>query len=183
MTVFRHLPNVITLLRLVAAPVSVWLILAGALAPAFWLFVVAAGTDAVDGALARLTGTQSALGSYLDALADKVLLVGIYLSLGGRGQLDGWLVCLVVGRDFLLVAFAAALHFRRVQKKIVPLLISKVNTFAQIVLAAFLLGHHGLGWFSESLLAPFEGIVAVSTLASALAYLIAWWPRLRRWGE
>lgn len=179
----RHLPNVITLLRLVAAPAAFWLIGVGEMAPAFWLFVIAAATDAVDGALARLTGAQSVIGSYLDALADKVLLVGIYLSLGLQGFLGVWLVSLVVGRDLLLIVFAAVLHFQGVQKKIEPLRISKVNTFVQILLAAVVLGHHGLGWFPAAAVGPLCGIVAVSTVLSAVAYLVAWWPRLLWWRE
>lgn len=177
----RYLPNAITLLRLVAAPIAIWLIATADLVPAFWLFVAAAATDAVDGALARMTGAQSVAGSYLDALADKVLLVGIYLALGSQGFLGVWLVSLVVGRDLLLIVFAAALHFKGVQKKIVPLQIGKLTTFVQILLAAVVLGHQGPGWFPFAVIGPLCGIVAVSTVASAGAYLAGWGPRL--WGR
>jgi len=179
----RHLPNVITLLRLASAPVTIWLIAKAQMTPAFWLFLGASVTDALDGVVARLVHAQSAFGSYLDALADKVLLVGVFVSLGLLGLLNGWLVGLVVGRDVSLVGFALALRFGGVQRQVVPLLISKVNTFAQILLAAVVLGHHGLGWFPLALVAPLSSVVALTTVMSAFAYLAAWWPRLLWWRE
>jgi cardiolipin synthase len=179
----RYLPNVITLLRLATAPVTVWLIAKAQVTPAFWLFLGASVTDAVDGVVARWVHAQSALGSYLDALADKVLLVGVFVSLGVSGLLNGWLVGLVVGRDVLLVVAALALRFGGVQRQVIPLLISKVNTVVQILLAAVVLGHQGLGWFPLALVAPLSGIVALTTVMSAFAYLAAWWPRLLWWKE
>lgn len=179
----RHLPNAITLLRLAIAPATVWLILTAKMTPAFWLFIGAGATDAADGALARMMGTQSSLGSYLDALADKVLLVSIYVSLGILGLLWGWLVGLVVCRDLLLVIFAAVMHLKGVQHRVVPLMVSKVNTFAQILLAAVVLGHQGVGLFPPVWVAPLSWVVAVTTAVSAAAYLGSWLKRRAAQGD
>jgi cardiolipin synthase len=170
----RILPNAITLVRLACVPAIVWLIMTAEMGPAFCLFVGAGVTDAMDGTVARLTHTQSALGSYLDALADKVLLVSIFVSLGGLGLLWGWLVGMVVCRDLLLVAFAAGMHLGGNQSLVRPLLVSKVNTFAQILLAAAVLGHQGPGLISAGLIAPLSWLVAGTTAISAGAYLLSW---------
>ena len=90
MSALRYLPNAITVLRLASVPVAVWLLLRHDLAAAFWIFLAASVTDAMDGLLARLLRAQSAFGSYLDALADKLLLVSVYLSLAVQGLLSWW---------------------------------------------------------------------------------------------
>lgn len=176
MRAFQYLPNAITLARLLSVPALVWLIAGLNLAPAFWLFVGAGITDALDGALARIAHAQSALGSYLDALADKVMLVGVYCSLGFIGLLGEWLVGLVVVRDVFLVCCATGMTLAGHQTQVIPLLISKVNTLFQILLAAVAIGHHGMGWFSVALVPPLSVIVAVTTVLSGIAYVIAWWP-------
>ena len=139
MSRLRHLPNAITVLRLASVPVAVWLLVRHNLAAAFWIFVAASLTDAVDGLLARLLRAQSAFGSYLDALADKLLLVSVYLSLAVLGLLSWWLVGVVVCRDVLLVAFAVGGHLTGRQSEVQPLMISKVNTLAQILLVIVVL--------------------------------------------
>lgn len=183
MKALRHLPNAITLLRIAIVPATVWFILNFKLAFAFWLFVGAAATDAADGALARLMRTQSAIGSYLDALADKVLLVSIYISLGTLGLVWGWLVGMVVGRDLLLMAFATVMRVFGGQRRVVPLLVSKVNTFAQILLAAVVLGHHGIGLFPAAVVGPLSWVVAATTTVSAGAYVYCWRQRAAAQGD
>lgn len=168
------LPNLITGLRLACVPAVVWLILAGSLAPAFWLFVLAAASDAIDGALARLLHAQTELGSYLDALADKVLLVCIYLCLGWVGLIGVWLVGLVVARDVLLILTAAFLHLGGRQNGVSPLVLSKINTLAQILLAGVVLGHQGMDLFPGWLQPPLAAVVGVTTAGSGLAYLLSW---------
>ena len=98
-----NVANLISLARLLAVPLMIYLILQDAMAFAFWLFVVAGVSDAVDGFLARHLGQASELGAHLDPLADKVLLVGVYVTLGYLDHLPTWLVILVVFRDFLII--------------------------------------------------------------------------------
>ena len=174
------LPNAVTLLRLSLAPAAVWFILYDHLGAAFWIFTAAGLSDALDGALARLMQAQSALGSYLDALADKVLLVGVYVALGWSGLVWGWLVGLVVCRDLLLVGVAAGRYFWGAERQVTPLLVSKVNTLAQILLAGVVLGTRGQGLFPGWLTAPLSGVVAATTAASGAAYLMGWSAQRRR---
>jgi len=161
----------ITIGRLLAVPVTVWLILNDYILAAFWLFVAAGISDAVDGYLAKRWDEVTEFGSYLDPIADKALLVSIYITLGVQGYLATWLVIMVVFRDAMIVG--AVLLFQTMVRTLdmAPLFISKVNTTAQIVLAALVLGSVGFdvdtGLFLEFML----GIVAVTTLFSGLAYL------------
>src|ERR1700745_4236522 len=110
-----NLPNVISLGRLLLVPLAISLILEGSYWAAFWIFVVAGVSDALDGFIAKNFDQRTRLGALLDPLADKVLLVSVYVTLGIAGQLWPWLVVLVVFRDvmiiggFLLIQTGAAL--------------------------------------------------------------------------
>src|SRR5581483_3321438 len=97
------IPNLITLGRIFLVPIVVWAISSGAMWIAFVLFLAAGVSDAVDGFLAKRFHMTMMLGSYLDPLADKALLVSIYVTLGINGLLPRWLVILVVSRDVMIV--------------------------------------------------------------------------------
>ena len=97
------IPNLITLARIILVPVVVWAIASGQLRLAFLLFLAAAISDGVDGFLAKRFGMKTELGAYLDPLADKVLIVSIYVTLGITGVIPLWIVILVVSRDFMIV--------------------------------------------------------------------------------
>jgi len=162
----------ITLGRLLAVPVTMWLILHNFILAAFWLFVAAGVSDAIDGYLAKRWDQVTEFGKYLDPLADKALLVSIYITLGVQGYLESWLVIMVVFRDVMIVG-AVILYQTMIRGlKMDPLFISKVNTLAQIVLAALVLGSRGFevetGLFFEMMIA----IVAVTTLISGLSYVV-----------
>ena len=96
-------PNLITLARILLVPVLVWAIASGEMLIAFLLFLVAGVSDLVDGFLAKRFGMTSEIGAYLDPLADKVLIVSIYVALGITGAIPRWLVILVVSRDIMIV--------------------------------------------------------------------------------
>jgi cardiolipin synthase len=166
-----NIPNTITLGRLLAVPVTIWLILNNLNLAAFWLFVVAGVSDAIDGYLAKRWDQVTEFGKYLDPLADKALLVSIYITLGVQGHLESWLVIMVVFRDVMIVG-AVILYQTMVRRlEMSPLIISKVNTLAQIVLAALVLGSRGFdvdtGLFFELMI----GIVTMTTVISGLSYL------------
>src|SRR6185369_9620512 len=97
------IPNLITLGRILLVPFVVWAIASGAMWIAFVLFLVAGVSDGVDGFLAKRFNMTTVLGAYLDPLADKALIVSIYLTLGINGFIPRWLVILVVSRDILIV--------------------------------------------------------------------------------
>ncbi len=169
-----HLANIITLGRLLSVPVVVWLIIDGAMMPAFVLFVIAGISDAVDGFLARRFNQHSELGSYLDPLADKALLVGVYVTLGHVGYLPAWLVILVVFRDVLIIGGAILLYMFTQSLQMAPLAVSKVNTAAQIVLAALVLGGIGLAIDDRGATAAMVYVVAATTILSGAAYIAQW---------
>lgn len=169
------LPNIISLCRLLSVPVAIYLILHDYMAAAFWLFVAAGVSDAVDGFLAKRLGQTSTLGGYLDPIADKVLLVGVYITLGQAGHLPSWLVIMVVFRDLIIVGGVVLLHISTEgEVRMRPLLISKINTAAQIALVALVLSELGLGivtGVSHDLLIY---MVAATTVASGGAYIVTW---------
>ena len=170
-----NLPNLISLGRLLLVPLAISLILEGRYWAAFWVFVVAGVSDALDGFIAKRFDRRTRLGALLDPLADKVLLVSVYVTLGIAGQIWAWLVVLVVFRDvmiiggFLLIQAIAALP-----KPAHPLFISKINTGVQVAMVGYVLARRGLG-AEAGLMDEVLGIaVAVTTVASGLTYLVRW---------
>ena len=97
------IPNIITLGRIILVPVIVWAIVSSQMEIAFAIFVIAGVSDAVDGFLAKRFNMASELGALLDPLADKALLVSIFVALGIWGAVPRWLVILVVSRDIMIV--------------------------------------------------------------------------------
>jgi cardiolipin synthase len=162
------------LARLLSVPLTVWLLLVDQVVAAFWLFVAAGLSDAVDGALAKRLNASTELGRYLDPLADKALLVGVYVTLGIREHLPVWLVILVVFRDLLIVGGAVLQLLMGRATRIMPLMISKANTAAQIVLAALVLGRLALGFPPQIVIAVLIVIVAATTVLSGGTYLVEW---------
>jgi cardiolipin synthase len=164
-----NVPNMVTLARLCAVPVTIWLVLRLQFGAAFWLFVAAGASDAVDGWLARRWGA-TAVGALLDPVADKVLLDGMYVTLASVHVLPDWLAILVVFRDLVIVGGVLALSVLGQPVVIRPLFISKVNTTLQIVLVAvvLLLTGTAVGW---PLLPLLVWLVTASTLASGAAYV------------
>src|SRR6185437_10983221 len=130
-----NIPNLITLGRILLVPVVVWAIASGAMWIAFVLFLAAGVSDAVDGYLAKRFQMTTELGAYLDPLADKALIVSIYLTLGINNLIPHWLVILVVSRDILIVGGIMLSWLVGKPLKIKPLVVSKLNTVAQIVFA------------------------------------------------
>ncbi|MEX0751955.1 MAG: CDP-alcohol phosphatidyltransferase family protein [Xanthobacteraceae bacterium] len=168
------IPNLITLARILLVPVLVWTIVSGEVQAAFLLFLAAGISDAVDGFLAKRFGMASELGAYLDPLADKVLIVSIYVSLGLAGAVPVWLVILVVSRDIMIVGAVLLSWLVGRPVTIKPLLVSKLNTVAQIVFATLVLAALGLGFNAEPLLIPTMALVVVLTLLSIGFYLREW---------
>lgn len=168
------LPNFISLGRLLAVPVAVWLILSGKFGIAFWVFIAAGISDAVDGFLAKRMNAQTELGKVLDPLADKALLVAVYVTLGQAGHLPVWLVILVVFRDLLIVGGIILSHTLGRPVRMRPLLVSKINTGAQIILAGGVLAGLGLDLRVDQLILPMVYLVAATTAISGGAYLVTW---------
>jgi cardiolipin synthase len=163
-----NLPNLITLARLLCVPLAIWLILEARYGVAFWVFVAAGISDALDGYIAKRFDQRTPLGALLDPIADKALLAGVYITLGLADQLPHWLVILVVLRDLLIVGGYLLIQGTAAPQ---PLLISKVNTLVQIALIGFVLARLGLGIDEGWLTSLLVGAAAVTTVWSGLSYL------------
>lgn len=168
------IPNLITLARILLVPVVVWAIASGQLGIAFLLFMMAAVSDAVDGFLAKRFGMKTELGAYLDPLADKVLIVSIYVTLGITGVIPLWIVILVVSRDIMIVGAIMLSWLIGKPVKIKPHVVSKANTAAQIAFACLVLATLGLGIDASGLLTLVMWLVAALTLLSVAFYVAEW---------
>jgi cardiolipin synthase (CMP-forming) len=168
------IPNLITLGRILLVPIVVWAIASGAMWIAFVLFLAAGLSDAVDGYLAKRFHMTTELGAYLDPLADKTLIVSIYITLGINGLIPGWLVILVVSRDIMIVGAVMLSWLVGTPVKVKPLLVSKLNTAAQIVFACVVLGTLGFAYPLPKVSLLLMAVVAALTLLSVAAYVAEW---------
>lgn len=169
-----NIPNLITLGRVILVPVVFWLLLTGQTQLAFVLFLVAGLSDAVDGYLAKRFGWSTELGAYLDPLADKLLIVSIFVALGVKAALPSWLVIAVVSRDILIVTGVVLSWLLNRPMRIRPAAVSKVNTLSQIVLAGTVLADDGFGLGLETARVALVWITGTLTIASLVTYLRTW---------
>ncbi|MBI3515094.1 MAG: CDP-alcohol phosphatidyltransferase family protein [Proteobacteria bacterium] len=172
------LPTALTLARLCAVPLTIWLIQTGEFAVAFWVFVAAGVTDALDGALARWFDARTTIGSYLDPIADKALLVSVYIALAVQGLVPAWLTILVVFRDLLIVGGVLLSHTLGQPVVMAPLAVSRLNTVAQIVLAGLVLAMAGMDIADSGIAAMMVAVAAATTAISGAAYAVKWVRRL-----
>jgi cardiolipin synthase (CMP-forming) len=168
------IPNLITIARLIMVPLIVVMIGQERWGLAFALFAAAGVSDGVDGFIARRFNMRSEFGAYLDALADKALLVSIYVTLSVTGVLPGWLAILVVSRDLMIISAILVSRLMERPLAIKPLFVSKLNTGAQIVFAALVLGTKAFTLDVPTLDATGMVVVAGLTIVSAAAYLARW---------
>ena len=168
------IPNIITIGRLIIVPIVIVMIMQQRWTAAFVLFVVAGISDAVDGFIARRFDMRSEFGAYIDPIADKALLVSIYVTLAIVGAIPGWLAIIVVSRDVMIVTAVLLSWVMSRPVEIKPLLVSKLNTGAQIAFAAFALAANAFGAELAGLEDVAMLLVATLTVASAGAYLGGW---------
>src|SRR5262252_6140151 len=168
------IPNLITLARILSVPVMVWAIMNGWMLAAFLLFLAAGVSDAIDGYLAKRFAMTSELGAYLDPLADKALIVSIYVTLGVSDEIPRWLVILVVSRDIMIVAAVLLSWLVGKPLPMKPLMVSKLNTAAQIVFAGIVLAARGLHFAADWLVSTAMAVVTLLTLLSVAAYVREW---------
>jgi len=170
----RDIPNIISLLRIGLVIPVVYLLLERQFSYALVLFFIAGLSDGLDGYLAKRNNWITRLGSILDPLADKLLLVFSYLALGWLGEIPMWLVIGVMVRDVIIVVGAIAYHELIGKYDMTPTWMSKTNTFFQILLilvVVFSLGAYSLPvLFIEALIY----IVAITTLVSGINYVWVW---------
>jgi cardiolipin synthase (CMP-forming) len=170
----RDIPNVITAFRFLLVPPVVILLLQDRFAAALVVFGVAGFSDALDGFLAKRYGWQSRLGGLMDPLADKLLLVSCFVTLGWLGWIPMWLVALVILRDLVIVAGAIFYNLRVEQLEAEPTMVSKLNTTAQIILVLAVIFSLGVQAIPAQLIDILQYSVLVTTLWSGLDYVWIW---------
>jgi cardiolipin synthase len=168
------IPNLITIARLFLVPLTIWLIVSGESVAAFWSFVVAGVSDGVDGFIARHYNQRSDLGAYLDPLADKALLVSIYVTFSIVGAMPAWLAIVVVSRDLLIVGGVVLSWMLDQPIAMRPRAISKANTVAQILLASVVLGDQAFGLGLVRIVTLLIWLVGLLTSLSAAVYVVDW---------
>jgi cardiolipin synthase len=177
-----NLPNLITIARILMVPVVVWGIASRQMQVAFLFFLAAGISDAVDGFLAKRLHMASELGAHLDPLADKVLIVSIYVALGVTDAIPRWIVILVVSRDILIIGGLMLAWFLGNPMTVKPLLVSKLNTAAQIVFATLVLGSLAFGFDAQVGQVVVMWLVATLTLVSVGFYVREWWRHMNAGG-
>lgn len=168
------LPNFITVARFIMVPLIILAMINGEMLAAFLLFMLAGISDGLDGFIARHFNQRSELGSWLDPVADKFLLVSVFIMLGWLGELPSWLVIFAVSRDALIVGAVVLSSLLDNPVEMQPLLVSKANTMVQIVLLILVLADlAGIGQL-DGIVRWMIYVVAGLTIASASAYLVTW---------
>ena len=169
-----NLANWLTLLRLCLVPLVITAISQHRFDLAFAGFVLAGLTDAIDGYIARNFNQMTELGAILDPIADKSLLVSIFITMGILGIIPVWLVILVVARDLMIVGAVIVSWLLSNPVEIRPLFVSKANTVAQIVFAAYKLGTLTFQAEVPTIETGLIAAVCILTMASIAAYLSGW---------
>ncbi|HET8807400.1 MAG TPA: CDP-alcohol phosphatidyltransferase family protein [Methylophaga sp.] len=177
----RDIPNLISWFRIVLVAPVVWAMLQFDFQLALILFAIAGVSDGLDGFLAKHYHWQSRLGSILDPIADKLLLVASFATLSYLDLLPWWLFALVIGRDFLIVAGALAYHKRFGEFEFQPLWSSKINTLLQILLVLLVMIQ--TQWFPGLDEVKTIGIwlVVASVINSGSEYILVW--GMRAWRQ
>ena len=173
-----NLPNIITISRLLLTPYIVWLILSENYFLGFIFFLISGASDALDGFIAKRFNQQTLLGSYLDPIADKFLIVSSIVLLGYNGYVPIWLIIIIVSRDIAIFGAIIISWMLGTNLRIEPLIISKVNTFLQIfyIVTTFIviLNNQILNELTTSIHGITTYLIAISTILSWMSYLKVW---------
>ncbi|MBI5330976.1 MAG: CDP-alcohol phosphatidyltransferase family protein [Betaproteobacteria bacterium] len=175
------LPNLLTASRLALTPFVAWRLYLGDVEGAFWLFSLAALTDLLDGALARLLNQRSVLGAWLDPIADKVMLLTTLTMLAMTGLLPLWLWLLVVVRDAVILSGAEAYRRLTGGLDVRPTLSGKAAIALEFSLVAFILADLALALGLDDAIPGFVLVTAAAVAFSGLRYIWLWGGKTRAW--
>lgn len=176
----RFVPNALTIARILVVPPLVWLLLVGQFQWALALAVFAGLSDLLDGWLARRFEWQSRFGSMADPLADKLLMVAGYVTLGWLGELPLWLVALVIWRDIVIVFGGLIYHLKFEPVVAEPTQLSRFNTFCQIFLMWFVLLRLAGFPFPPEAQIGLTWLVGAMAIITLLQYVWIWSRRAAR---
>ena len=178
----RDIPNLITVFRFLLVPPFVLVLLQEQFGLAMLLFGIAGFSDALDGYLAKHYHWSSRLGALMDPLADKLLLVSSYVTLGWLQWIPLWLVGVVILRDLVIVSGALVYNFRIERLEARPSMVSKLNTFTQIMLVLAVLFSLAVASLPYLWMDVLLYSVLVTTLWSGIDYVLRWSRRAWRKG-
>jgi cardiolipin synthase len=171
------LPNLISILRITLVGPVVWALATQQFMLALLLFAVAGVSDGLDGFLAKHFHWESRLGSILDPIADKLLLLASFATLTWLGLLPLWLLWLVVARDLIIISGGLAYHYYLGEFDLSPLWSSKINTTLQIALVLLVMIQQQ--WFQglDKLVTIGIWLVVASVINSGTEYVVVWGTR------
>jgi cardiolipin synthase len=165
-----NLPNSLTVLRIVLVPFFIGFLLNGSFGWALLTLLVAGATDILDGIVARIADQRTKLGTYLDPLADKLLLTSAFVTLAILHLVPAWVAVIVLTRDLVIVAGAFVLYVTETPIEVMPTLLGKGATLTQLCYLAFALVIIYLQRDLQPLL-PLLAVMLVLTIASGLQYV------------
>lgn len=167
------IPNIITMIRILLTPVFVIYLINGQLLTGLAVLVICGISDGLDGFIARVFKQKSVLGSYLDPLADKIILISAFITLGIIGFLPAWLTVVVISRDVMIMIGVILLYLTGVDINIKPVVSSKITTCLQFVTVIAVLARDYLVSVQEYYVYLYY-ITALFTIISFLQYLYQW---------
>ncbi|MBW1861803.1 MAG: CDP-alcohol phosphatidyltransferase family protein [Deltaproteobacteria bacterium] len=167
-------PNLITTIRIILAPIFIIYLLHDQFLSALIVFAVSGVSDGVDGLVARVFDQKSKIGTYLDPLADKIILVSAFIVLAVRDVLPPWLAVLVISRDVLILFGFLALSLNRLEFNIKPSILSKITTCLQFITVIAVLSKDYFLFSSRFYFYVFI-ITALFTISSGLHYMQYWY--------
>ena len=170
----HHIPNIICIIRIILVFPIVYYLHNDEWLYAFVLFFIAGISDGIDGYLARKFSWQSKLGSILDPLADKLLMLVLYIMLAYKDIIPDWLALLVVARDIIIILGAMIYHWLTRELNISPLISSKINTAFQITFVIAIMYNSAIASLSETLIYLLQLGVIFTTIYSGVSYVIRW---------
>lgn len=176
----RWIPNAISVTRMLLVLPAAWSIVRRQDEAALTLIIIAGVSDALDGLLAKRFGWVTRAGAILDPLADKLFVAGSFLAATWAGLVPAWITGIVIARDVVIVAGAAFYHWQTGDFRPQPSVLSKVNTFLQLLLVLAAVIQHYLHTVPRGVLPALVVAVALSTLTSGVDYFFRWGWRLAR---
>ena len=170
----RHIPNALCILRMLLVVPIAWLLNTGDYKLTLWVFAFAGFTDGLDGFLAKRCGWMSELGKILDPLADKILLVSVFITLAVLGIVPAWLAATAVLRDVTITAGAISYNALYGYPHGKPTVISKINTLCQIMYLLLAVAAKAGEWEPDTALLILGALVFVTTVVSGIDYVVTY---------
>jgi cardiolipin synthase (CMP-forming) len=167
------IPNLITTLRIILTPIFIIYLLEEQFVAALIVFIVCMVSDALDGFLARILKQKTVLGSFLDPIADKLILVSTFVALSVMGAIPVWVTVIVLSRDVLISLGVAVLEIYRMEIRIRPSVLSKATTCCQFITVVSVLASKFVS-VPPGLFDWLFSLTAASTIVSGLHYMQAW---------